>query len=91
MNWNPKDALKQASKYASKGIELSPELSPDNLSYTYARKYANHKDKTTLVEVLEYMPNALRKARFLKEGGLYEKAFNVYVDNNELDDAYRLA
>ena len=88
---NPKDALKQASKYASKGIELSSELSPDNLSYTYARKYANRKDKTTLVEVLEYMPNVLRRARFLKEGGLFEKAFNVYVDNNELDDAYRLA
>ena len=88
----PKESLAKASEYTSKGIELSSDLIPDNLSYTYARRYANRKgDKTTLVEVLEYMPNAHRRARFLKEGGLYNKAFDVYVSHDELDDAYQLA
>ena len=88
---SPVEALTKASEYTASGITLNPDLSPENLSYTHARNYAKWKDKTTLVAVLEYMPDVLLRVRFLKEGGLYEKAFDVYVDHDELDDAYRLA
>jgi tetratricopeptide (TPR) repeat protein len=87
----PKEAIAKASEYASKGVELSPDLMPDNLSYMYARHYAKRKDKTTLLEMLKYMPDAQRKARFMKEGGLYDEALEMYVSQGELDDAYRLA
>ena len=87
----PKQALAKACEYASKGIELSPDLLPENLSYMYARRYARLKDKATLLEVLEYMPDTQRRARFMKEGGLYDEALDVYVKHDELDDAYRLA
>ena len=87
----PKQALAKASEYASKGIELSPDLLPDNLSYMYAKRYAKLKDKATLLEVLEYMPDTQRRARFMKEGSLYDEALDVYVNHDELDDAYRLA
>lgn len=87
----PKEALAKASEYASKGIELLPDLMPDNLSYMYARHYANRKDTKPLVEVLEYMPDTHRSARFMKEGGLYNNALEVYIRHEELDDAYRLA
>ena len=88
---SPKDSLSKASEYAAKGIQLPVELMPDTLSYTYAKRYANRKDKTVLLEVLAYMPDVHRRVRFLKEGGFYEKAFEAYVEHGELDDAYRLA
>ena len=88
---SPIEALTKASEYTARGITLNPDLCPENLSYTHARNYAKWKDKATLVAVLEYMPDVLVRVRFLKEGGLYEKAFDVYADHNELDDAYRLA
>ena len=87
----PKEALAKAVEYTRRGIELSPELLPDNLSYMYASQCAKRRDKTTLVEMLQYMSDPSRRARFLKICGLYQEALKEYVDDDELDDAYRLA
>ena len=87
----PKEALAKAVEYTSKGIELSHELQPDNLSYVYASQCAKRKDKSTLKEMLSYLSDPSRRARFLKIGGLYSEALKEYVNNDELDDAYRLA
>ena len=87
----PKEALAKAVEYTSKGIELSHDLIPDNLSYVYASQCAKRKDKSTLIEMLGYMSDASRKARFLKIGGFYSEALKEYVSSDELDSAYRLA
>ena len=88
---SPKEALAKAVEYTAKGIELTAELLPDNLSYVYASQCAKHRDTTMLVEMLSYMSDASRRARFLKISGLYREALTEYVNNDELDDAYRLA
>ena len=87
----PKDALAKAKEYTSKEIQLPQELLPENLAYTYAVQYARFKDKPMLLEVLKYIHDISRKGRFLKMGGFYSDAFEIYVSNNEEDDAYRLA
>ena len=87
----PKEALAKAVEYTSRGIQLSQELLPDNLSYVYASQCAKRKDKVMLVEMLRYMSDPSRRARFLKICGLHSEALKEYVSNDELDEAYRLA
>ncbi len=86
------EALSRAASFEKKRIELEPELSTSNLSYMYAKRYARIKDDNTmLLKVLEYMSDTRTKVRFLKEGGLFQEAFETYVKQKQYTDAYRLA
>ncbi len=86
-----REALMKAREYEVNGIELAPELSASKLSYSCAKFYAERKDKETLVDVLQYMPETERKVRFLKESKLYDQAFTEYEQNKQYSDACRLA
>lgn len=86
-----RDALIKAHEYEELGIEMSPELSSSELSYSCAKFYSERKDRDTLVDVLQYMPEMERRVRFLKEAKLFEKAFVEYENNSRYEDAYRLA
>ena len=86
-----RDALMKAREYEELGIMLEPELSASKLSYSCAKFYSERKDKETLVDVLQYMPEVERRVRFLKEAKLYDRAFKEYERNKQYADAYRLA
>lgn len=62
------------------------------LSFVYAKHYAKVKEGSTmLLSVLEYMSDVKMKVRFLKEGSLFEEAFEIYTAREQYIDAYRLA
>lgn len=87
----PKEALAKATDYTSRGIELPPDLMPETLTYMFADQCAKRKDKTALLEVLRFMSDPHRKVRYLKKGGLYAHAMDLYDSLDEPDEAYRLA
>ena len=86
-----RDALAKASEYEGKGIELHQDLSTSELSYSCAKFYSERRDRDTLIEVLNYMPEVSRKVKFLKEARLHKEAFDALIDNKEFKDAYRIA
>ena len=86
-----RDALMKTKEYEEQGIELGPDLSTSELSYTCAKFYSERRDRDTLVDVLQYMPEMERRVRFLKEAKLFDKAFEDYEQNKHFKDAYRLA
>ena len=86
-----RDALMKTREYEDQGIELGPDLSTSELSYTCAKFYSERRDRETLVDVLQYMPEIERRVRFLKEAKLFDKAFEDYEQNKHFKDAYRLA
>ena len=86
-----RDALMKAREYEELGISLEQELSASKLSYSCAKFYAERKDRDTLVDVLQYMPEVERRVRFLKEAKLYDRAFKEYEQSKQYSDAYRLA
>ena len=84
------DALAQASEYERKGIILHQEVRVAQLAHTFAKMYSKHKDKTKLLKVLEYMPDASQRIRFLKEAKLFSKACEVHIQQGQYAEAYRL-
>ncbi len=86
-----REALMKAREYEESGIELAPELSASKLSYSCAKFYSERKDKDTLIDVLQYMPEMERRVRLLKESKLYDRAFFEYEQSHQYADAYRLA
>ena len=86
-----RDALTKASEYEGQGIKLAQDLSTSELSYSCAKFYSERRDRDTLIEVLNYMPEVSRKVKFLKEAKLYEEAFDALAENKEFKDAYRIA
>ena len=84
------DALAQAAEYERKGIVLGQEVKVAYLAHTFAKMYSKHKDKTKLLKVLEYMPDASQRIRFLKEAKLYSKACEVHIQQGQYAEAYRL-
>ena len=87
----PKEALAKATNYTSRGIELPPELMPENLSYTLAEQCARREDKRALLDVLKFIHDPHKKARYMKKGGHYTNAMDLYDSLDEQDEAYRLA
>ena len=85
-----RDALAKADEYERAGIMLDPDLSTAELSYSCAKFYSKIKDEKTLREVLKYMPDLNRRAKFLKEAELYDEAYKVYVEHKQYSDAFRL-
>ena len=86
-----REALAKASEYEKQGITLHQDLSTSELSYSCAKFYSERRDKESLIEVLEHMPEVSRKVKFFKEARLYEEAFDVLVQSKCFKDAYRLA
>ena len=84
------DALAQASEYERKGIILHQEVRVAHLAHTFAKMYSKHKDKTKLLKVLEYMPDASQRIRFLKEAKLFSKACEVHIQQGQYAEAYQL-
>jgi len=84
------DALAQAAEYERKGIHLAQEVRVAHLAHTFAKMYSKHKDKTKLLKVLENMPDASQRIRFLKEAKLYNKACEVHIQQGQYTEAYRL-
>lgn len=84
------DALAQAAEYEGKGIVLHHEVRVAHLAHTFAKMYSKHKDKTKLLKVLGYMPDASQRIRFLKEAKLYNKACEVHIQQGQYAEAYRL-
>ena len=91
-----REALSKAAEYERRDIQLEQELSTNELSYKYAKRYLRLKDtsgesESTLLEMLAYMNDIPRKIRFLKEGGMFEDAYDTHVKLNQHREAYHLA
>jgi len=84
-------ALVKAAEYESRGIKVHENYSTRELSYFCARIYAKRKEKALLLEVLQYMSEITRRVRFMKEAELFEEAYDVYLQQGQYQDAYRLA
>lgn len=84
-------ALVKAAEYESQGIKVHENYSTRELSYFCARLYAKRKEKALLLEVLQYMSEITRRVRFMKEAELFEEAYDVYLQQGQYQDAYRLA
>lgn len=85
------EALLKAAEYEKQGVQLDPEVSINELSYLYAKRYANLKDKGSLLEALKYMTDIPRQIRILKEGDLHGDVFDILVKQKLYREAYRLA
>ena len=86
-----REALAKADEYEKKGYKLDPKYTPSELSFSCAMFYSRHKDNKILLEVLQYMPEQEKRIKFMKEAGLFNEAFNAYVEDKQSGDAYRLA
>ena len=91
-----REALSKAAEYERRDIQLEQELSTNELSYKYAKRYLRLKDtsresESTLLEMLEYMNDIPRKIGFLKEGEMFEDAYDAHVKQKQHREAYRLA
>jgi len=84
------DALTHAAAYESKGIILPRDVSVAYLAHTFAKMYCKYKDKTKLLKVLEYMPDASERIRFLKEANLFNKAVEVHIQHGQYAEAYQI-
>ena len=84
-------ALVKAAEYESRGIKVHENHSTRELSYDCARLYARRKEKALLLEVLKYMSEIKRRVRFMKEAELYDEAYDVYLQQKQYPEAYRLA
>ena len=85
------EALLKAAEYENRGVQLDPEVSINELSYLYAKRYANLKEKGSLFEVLKYMTDIPRQIRILKEGDLHGDVFEILIKQKMYREAYRLA
>ena len=83
------DALARAAAHKSKGI-IHPHVSVAQLAFTFAKLYCKYKDKTKLLRILEYMPDASQKIRFLKEANLFSKAVEVHIQQGQYTEAYQI-
>lgn len=86
-----REALAKADEYEKKGYKLDPKFTPSELSFSCAKFYSERKDKKVLLEVLKYMPEQEKRAKFLKEASLFKEAFGVYAASKQYNSAYRLA
>ena len=84
------DALVRAHVYENQGLVLMPDVSVAQLAHTFAKVYAKQKNMTQLVKVLEYVADMSQRIRFLKEAHLYNKVCEVYIQENQLTEAYRV-
>ena len=82
-------AIKQALKYEKNDTNMA-NLSAECLAHKYARLYSTQKDVALLETYLGYIPDHIAKAKYWKRCGQYEKAIEVYVENKELESAFRL-
>ena len=83
------DALARAAAHKSKGI-IHPHVSVAQLAFTFAKIYCKYKDKTKLLRIIEYMPDASQKIRFLKEANLFSKAVEVHIQQGQYTEAYQI-
>jgi len=66
-----RDALSKSAEYEKKGYELDKKFASSELSFSCAKFYSERKDKVTLLEVLQYMPEQEKRVKFMKEAELY--------------------
>ena len=84
-------ALVKAAEYESRGIKVHENYSTRELSYFCAGLYASQKEKALLLEVLQYIPEIAKRVRFMKKAELFEEAYDVHLQQNQYQEAYRLA
>ena len=83
-------ALQHSSRYEKSGHTLSADMSTSTLAHKYARLYAKQKDQAKLEAVIDYIPDPVRRVRYWKESGRYQKALDIYIEEKLYDSAYRL-
>ena len=85
------DALAKAANFEKQGIELDQDVQVSQLSYSYAKMFAQNKDESMLCAILEYMSEIPLRVRLYKECGLHKKAFEVYECQKQTKEAFHLA
>ena len=86
-----RDALSKVDEYERKGYKLDKRFTTSEMSFSCAKFYSERKDRNTLLEVLQYMPDREKKVKFMKEADLHREAYRHYIEHEQYENAFTLA